>query len=64
MTMEELELVKHGKRWRKARDQEREAAEHTYESIRRAVASGTSEVQAAELAQVDRMTVRRALGKR
>ncbi len=42
---------------------EREAMAYLYEAIRLAVDGGTSESEAARLAGVDRMTVRRALGK-
>ena len=49
--------------WREARDVERDLAAETYSAIVAAVDSGVSEVQAAKIAGVDRMTVRRALGK-
>jgi reverse gyrase len=49
--------------WRQAREVERDLAAETYAAIVAAVDSGMSEVQAAKVASVDRMTVRRALGK-
>jgi predicted DNA-binding protein (UPF0251 family) len=51
------------KRWHAARDKERALAAELYEAIRLAVNEGMNEVQAAKVAGVDRMTVRRALGK-
>lgn len=57
------QLVKAGKAWHDAKRKEREQAAALYEAIRGAVAGGLSEVEAARLAGVDRMTVRRALGK-
>jgi DNA invertase Pin-like site-specific DNA recombinase len=56
-----LEAV--GKRWNAARSRERELAAELYEAIREAVEGGMSEAEAARVAGVDRMTVRRALGK-
>ena len=52
-----------GKKWNEARQAERQLASELYEAIKQAVASGMSEVEAAKVAGVDRMTVRRALGK-
>jgi DNA invertase Pin-like site-specific DNA recombinase len=60
--MSRLEAV--GRRWNAARVKERALAAELYEAIREAVAGGMSEVEAAKVAGVDRMTVRRALGKR
>jgi DNA invertase Pin-like site-specific DNA recombinase len=57
-----LEAV--GKRWQRARDKERALAADLYDAIREAVEGGMSEHEAARVAGVDRMTVRRALGKR
>lgn len=57
------ELERAGKAWAKAKEREREAAAACYAAIVTAVERGLSEVSAAELAGVDRMTVRRALGK-
>jgi predicted DNA-binding protein (UPF0251 family) len=51
------------KKWHAARVKERALAAELYEAIRLAVNEGMSEVQAAKVAGVDRMTVRRALGK-
>ena len=57
-------LLQHaGEAWSRARDVERLAAAGAQAIIRFAVAGGMSEVQAAKVAGVDRMTVRRALGK-
>ena len=57
------ELAKAGKRWNTARERERALAVELYAAIVQAVEGGMSEVQAAKVAGVDRMTVRRALGK-
>jgi len=57
------ELGKVADRWRKARERERALAVELYAAIVAAVNSGMSEVEAARVAGVDRMTVRRALGK-
>lgn len=61
MTVEQLHKV--SARWHKARERERALAVELYAAIVVAVESGLSEVQAAKIAGVDRMTVRRALGK-
>jgi DNA invertase Pin-like site-specific DNA recombinase len=60
--MSRLEAV--GRRWSAARVKERALAAELYEAIREAVEGGMSEAEAARVAGVDRMTVRRALGKR
>lgn len=52
-----------GKKWHAAKARERERMELLYETIVHAVDGGISESEAARLAGVDRMTVRRALGK-
>jgi DNA-binding GntR family transcriptional regulator len=57
------ELGKIADKWHKARERERALAVELYAAIVAAVDSGMSEVQAAKVAGVDRMTVRRALGK-
>lgn len=57
------DLHKAGKAFKAARDRERLASAHLYEQIRLAVLEGMSESEAARVAGVDRMTVRRALGK-
>jgi DNA-binding GntR family transcriptional regulator len=57
------ELGKVADKWHKARERERALAVELYAAIVAAVDSGMSEVQAARVAGVDRMTVRRALGK-
>ena len=61
MTAEDV--AKAGKQWHAAKARERDAAAKLYAAIVQAVEDGLSEVQAAELAGVNRMTVRRALGK-
>ena len=64
MTPEEKKLDRAGHHWAVSRASERADAERCYAAIRRAIEAGTSEVRAAKIAGVDRMTVRRALGKR
>jgi predicted DNA-binding protein (UPF0251 family) len=49
--------------WHLARVDERRLAARLHEAIRLEVASGMSESEAARVAKIDRMTVRRALGK-
>jgi DNA-binding GntR family transcriptional regulator len=58
------DVARAGKRWAKAKASEREAMTALYEAIRAASTAGLTEVSISELAGVDRMTVRRALGKR
>ena len=58
-----VQLQRAGVAWDKAREVERALAAEMYAAIVEAVAGGVSEVQAAKIAGVDRMTVRRALGK-
>lgn len=53
-----------GKRWNAARQRERQLAANLYAAIQAAHAAGMPETQIAATAGVDRMTVRRALGKR
>lgn len=60
-TMEALRLA--AKAWASARTVEREASASVHEAIRAAAALGVSETRLAKVAGVDRMTVRRALGK-
>jgi predicted DNA-binding protein (UPF0251 family) len=57
-------LAKVAKQWHGARDKERALAAELYAAIRLAVNEGMTESEAARVAGVDRMTVRRALGKR
>jgi DNA-binding GntR family transcriptional regulator len=57
------DVAKAGKQWHAAKARERDAAAKLYAAIVQAVEDGMTEVQAAELAGVNRMTVRRALGK-
>ncbi len=52
-----------GKRLEKARAEQAQAMNDVYAATPAAVAAGVSEVKAAHIAGVDRMTVRRALGK-
>ena len=58
-----VQLQRAGVAWDKAREVERALAAEMYAAIVEVVAGGVSEVQAAKIAGVDRMTVRRALGK-
>lgn len=53
-----------GKDWAEARANERKRSKIAYASIRKAHAEGYPETAIAALMGVDRMTVRRALGKR
>lgn len=57
------DLAKAAKKWHAAKERERALVAELYDAIVKAVEGGMSEVQAAKLAEVDRMTVRRALGK-
>lgn len=57
------ELAHVAKRWHDTRKRERELAAKLYELIQLAHGMGTPETQIAKIAGVDRMTVRRALGK-
>jgi DNA invertase Pin-like site-specific DNA recombinase len=57
------DLAQAGKRWHTAKTKERQLAAELYAAIRLAVNEGMSESEAARVADVDRMTVRRALGK-
>lgn len=57
------ELAKASKRWHAAKDRERVLAVELYDAIVAAVQGGMSEVEAAQIARVNRLTVRRALGK-
>lgn len=57
-------LVDAGQQWISAREAERQAATTVYREIQQAAAEGIAETEIARLAGVDRMTVRRALGKR
>jgi hypothetical protein len=58
------ELMDVGKQWKEAKNIERGWATAAYLVIQRAALEGIPETQIARLAQVDRMTVRKALGKR
>lgn len=58
------ELAAAGRAWARAKDRERERMEELYAAIVAYCADGGSEAEAARIAGVDRMTVRRALGKR
>lgn len=51
------------KRWHKARDAERALAAQLYDAIRQAHADGIAETEIARIANVNRGTVRQALGK-
>ena len=63
MVDQSRELAKVAERWHKARQRERELATQMYDLIRAAHQSGLPETHIAKIAGVDRMTVRRALGK-
>ena len=52
-----------GAAWTESRSRERKVAEAAQEAIRAGIAAGLSEVRIAELLNVNRLTVRRALGK-
>ena len=56
------DLRRAGKAFAAARDKQQQAAARLHEAIRLAVMEGMSESEAARVAGVDRMTVRRALG--
>lgn len=56
-------LAQAGRAWNRAKDRERELASELYEAMRAAHAQGIPETQIAEMAGVNRMTVRRALNK-
>ena len=58
------ELISVAQRWHATRKLERELAAQLYDLILRAHEMGVPETRIAELAGIDRMTVRRALGKR
>lgn len=58
-----LSVLNAGRAWSAAKDDERAAMAALYAAVVAAHAAGISEVEAARLAGVDRMTVRRALGK-
>ena len=61
--MTDTALAAIAKKWHAAKARERARAVELYAAIVQAVEGGMSEVQAAELAGVNRLTVRRALGK-
>ena len=56
-------LEKSGRQWAAAKEAERAGMAALYAAVVAAHAAGISEMEAARLANVDRMTVRRALGK-
>ena len=56
-------LEQAAKQWHAAKERERDASALLYEAIVQAVEGGMSEVEAARIAGVNRITVRRALGK-
>ena len=57
------DLAKAAAKWHAAKQRERESAAALHAAIAQAVVSGMSEVEAAKIAGVNRLTVRRALGK-
>ena len=62
--MTRTDLARVVAKWQAGKTKERVFAAELYAAIRSAVAAGMSESEAARVAGVDRMTVRRALGKR
>jgi hypothetical protein len=58
------DLAKTGRKWSAAKARERDAMAALYAAIVEFCRDGGTEVDAAKVAGVDRMTVRRALGKR
>ena len=58
------DLARIGKQFKAATERRKAISAELHAAIRAAVAEGMSEVEAAKVAGVDRMTVRRALGKR
>lgn len=62
--MREQELRDVGEAFNRAREELSECSTQLYAAIVEACADGMTEVQAAKVAGVDRMTIRRALGKR
>jgi len=61
MNIEELTTI--GKEWANARTVERKHANVAYATIRKAANAGIPETRIAAAMRIDRMTVRRALGK-
>lgn len=57
-------LIEAGRQWTAIRAAERDAAAKAHEAIAAAAAAGIPETRIADLVGCDRMTVRRALGKR
>lgn len=57
-------LTKAGRTWQSAKQRERDAMADLYAAIVESYNSGIPETLIAKTAGVDRMTVRRALGKR
>jgi hypothetical protein len=57
-------LIDLGEVWAAEREKERMAASAAYQAIRYAASKGVSEVEMSKRLNVDRMTIRRALGKR
>lgn len=57
-------LARHGEAWHAAKAEERRTMAALRKAIVKAVDGGMTESEAARVAGVDRMTVRRALGKR
>lgn len=56
-------LEQAGRNWERAKMKERESMAYLYAAIQSAHRDGMPETQIAKVAGVDRMTVRRALGK-
>lgn len=58
------DLARIGKQFKVATERRKAISAELHAAIRAAVADGMTESEAARVARVDRMTVRRALGKR
>lgn len=66
LTTEQLRqaITSEGKAWKQTRELERQQARRMHALFQAAAGTGISESEMSRLANVDRMTVRRALGKR
>jgi hypothetical protein len=66
MTTEQLRqaITNEGKAWKETRELERQQARRMHALFQAAAGTEISESEMSRLANVDRMTVRRALGKR
>ena len=57
------DLVLLASKWKEVREEERQLAKEVHQALRKHSEAGVNESQLARYAKVDRMTVRRALGK-